>query len=47
MANAFMTKKNKAVKSGAKSFTHKGADGKLNTYVRSKTKTNMVIFKKK
>tara|TARA_B100001059_G_C17673025_1_gene495571 strand:+ start:305 stop:433 length:129 start_codon:yes stop_codon:yes gene_type:complete len=42
MANAFMTKKNKAVKSGASSFTYNG-----NTYVRSKTKTGMVIFKKK
>ena len=47
MANSFMTKKNKAVKSGAKSFTHKGADGKTHTYVRGKTKTGMVIFKKK
>ena len=42
MANAYMTKLNKARKSGAKSFTHNG-----NTYVRSKTKTGMVIFKKK
>lgn len=40
--NDYMTKKNKAVKSGAKSFTHKG-----NTYVRSKAKTGMIIFKKK
>jgi hypothetical protein len=47
MANAFMTKKKSAIKSGAKSFTHKGADGKTHTYIRSKTKTGMVIFKKK
>ena len=33
MANAYMTKLNKARKSGAASFTHNG-----NTYVKSKTK---------
>ena len=38
MANAYMTKLNKARKSGAASFTHNG-----NTYVKSKTK----IFKQK
>ena len=37
-----MTKLNKARKSGAKSFTHNG-----NTYVRSKAKTGMIIYKKK
>ena len=42
MANAYMTKMNNARKSGAKSFEHNGS-----TYVRSKTKTVMVIFKKK
>ena len=42
MANAYINKVNKARKSGAKSFTHNGS-----TYVRSKTKTGMVIFKKK
>lgn len=47
MANAYMTKVNKARKSGAASFTHKGADGKTHTYVKSKTKTGMIIYKKK
>jgi hypothetical protein len=42
MANAYMTKLNKARKSGAASFTHNG-----NTYVKSKTKTGMIIYKKK
>jgi len=42
MANAYMTKLNKARKSGAKSFTHNG-----NTYEKGKTKTGMVIYKKK
>ena len=42
MANAFMTKKEQARKSGAKSFTYNG-----NTYVSSKTKTGMTIYKKK
>lgn len=42
MANAYMTKLNKARKSGAKSFTHNG-----NTYVASKSKTGLVVYKKK
>ena len=42
MANAYMTKLNKARKSGAASFTYNG-----NTYVASKTKTGMTIYKKK
>lgn len=42
MANEYMTKLNKARKSGAKSFTHNG-----NTYVSSKTKTGLVVYKKK
>ena len=42
MANEYMTKLNKARKSGAKSFTHNG-----NTYVYSKTKTGLVVYKKK
>jgi hypothetical protein len=42
MANEFMTKLNKARKSGASSFTYKGK-----TYVKSKTKTGMVIYKKR
>lgn len=40
--NAYMTAVNKARKSDAKSFSYKGA-----TYVQSKTKTGMVIYKKK
>jgi hypothetical protein len=42
MANEYMTKLNKARKSGASSFTHNG-----NTYVKGKTKTGMIIYKKK
>tara|TARA_R110000751_G_scaffold110969_1_gene208729 strand:+ start:132 stop:260 length:129 start_codon:yes stop_codon:yes gene_type:complete len=42
MANAFMVAKEKARKSGAKSFIYNG-----NTYVSSKTKTGMTIYKKK
>jgi hypothetical protein len=42
MANAYFDKMNKARKDGAKSFTHNGK-----TYVSSKTKTGMIIFKAK
>ncbi len=42
MANEYIKKVNKARKSGAKSFEHKGQ-----TYVQSKTKTGMIIYKKK
>ena len=42
MANAYFDKMNKARKDGVKSFTHNGK-----TYVSSKTKTGMVIFKQK
>jgi len=42
MANAYMTKLGAARKSGAESFTYNG-----NTYVKSKTKTGLVIYKKK
>ena len=42
MANAYMLAKEKARKRGAKSFTYNGT-----TYVASKTKTGMVIYKKK
>jgi len=40
--NAFMQAKEKARKSGASSFTYNGK-----TYTRSKTKTGMVIYKKR
>jgi len=40
--NAFMQAKEKARKSGAKSFSYKGS-----TYVASKTKTGMTIYKKR
>lgn len=42
MANAYIEKVNKARKSGAKSFMHND-----NVYVRSETKTGLVVFKKK
>jgi hypothetical protein len=42
MANAYFTKVNKARKSDAKSFEYNGE-----TYVQGKTKTGMVIYKKK
>ncbi len=42
MANAYFTKVNKARKSGAKSFEYNGE-----TYVQGKTKTGMIIYKKK
>jgi hypothetical protein len=42
MANEYFTKMNKARKEGAKSFTHNGK-----TYVQSKTKTGMIIYKAK
>ena len=40
--NEYFKKMNKARKSGAKSFTYKGS-----TYVSKKTKTGMLIYKKK
>ena len=39
--NAYMIAVNKARKSNAKSFVYKGI-----TYVQSKTKTGMIIYKK-
>jgi hypothetical protein len=42
MANDYFTKMNKARKEGAKSFEYNG-----NTYVASKTKTGIVVYKKK
>jgi hypothetical protein len=42
MANAYMTALNKARKSKAKSFVYNGK-----TYVQSKTKTGMTIYKGK
>jgi hypothetical protein len=42
MANEYFNKMNKARKEGAKSFTHNGK-----TYVSSKTKTGMVVYKEK
>tara|TARA_B100001057_G_scaffold500373_1_gene615071 strand:+ start:9160 stop:9297 length:138 start_codon:yes stop_codon:yes gene_type:complete len=39
--NEYMTKVNKARKSGAKSFVYKGA-----TYKAKKTKTGMIVYKK-
>ena len=40
--NAYFTKMLAAKKSGAASFTHNG-----NTYIKKKTKTGMLIYKKK
>jgi len=40
--NAYMKAKETARKSGKKSFSYKGS-----TYVASKTKTGMMIYKKK
>jgi hypothetical protein len=42
MANEYFTLMNKARKDGAKSFTYNGK-----TYVASKTKTGLTIFKAK
>lgn len=42
MANEYFNKMNKARKEGAKSFEHNGS-----TYVQSKTKTGMIVYKKK
>jgi hypothetical protein len=42
MANEYFTKMNKARKEGAKSFTYNGK-----TYVQSKTKTGLMIYKEK
>ena len=42
MANKYFTLMNKARKEGAKSFSY---DGK--TYVASKTKTGMIVYKAK
>ena len=42
MANEYFNKMNKARKEGAKSFEYNG-----NTYVASKTKTGVVVYKKK
>jgi hypothetical protein len=42
MANEYFNKMNKARKSGSKSFTHNGK-----TYVASKTKTGMIVYKEK
>ena len=42
MANEYFNKMNKARKSGSKSFEYKG-----NTYVAKKTKTGIVVYKKK
>jgi hypothetical protein len=42
MANKYFTLMNKARKEGAKSFTY---DGK--TYVATKTKTGMMVYKSK
>jgi hypothetical protein len=42
MANEYFSKMNKARVEGAASFTHNGK-----TYVASKTKTGMVVYKSK
>jgi hypothetical protein len=42
MANAYFNKMNKARKDGTKSFSHNGK-----TYVASKTKTGMIVYKEK
>jgi hypothetical protein len=42
MANAYFNKMNKARKDGVKSFSHNGK-----TYVASKTKTGMIVYKEK
>ena len=42
MANEYFTKMLQAKKEGAKSFTHNGK-----TYVASKTKTGMIVYKEK
>lgn len=42
MANEYFNKMNKARKDEAKSFTHNGK-----TYVSSKTKTGMIVYKEK
>lgn len=42
MANEYFTKMNKARKAGVKSFTHNGK-----TYVATKTKTGMIVYKAK
>tara|TARA_R110000824_G_scaffold124256_2_gene282551 strand:+ start:965 stop:1093 length:129 start_codon:yes stop_codon:yes gene_type:complete len=42
MANEYFNKMDKARKSGAKSFTYNGK-----TYEAKKTKTGMVVYKKK
>lgn len=42
MANEYFNKMLKAKKEGAKSFTHNGK-----TYVASKTKTGMIVYKEK
>ncbi len=41
MANAYMTRLNAARKNGAASFSYNG-----NIYVKGKTKTGLVIYKK-
>jgi hypothetical protein len=42
MANEYFTLMNKARKDGAESFTYKGK-----TYVATKTKTGMIVYKEK
>jgi hypothetical protein len=42
MANEYFTKMNKARKEGAKSFIYNGK-----TYVATKTKTGMIVYKEK
>lgn len=42
MANEYFTLMNKARKEGAKSFVYKGK-----TYVKTKTKTGMTVYKEK
>jgi len=42
MANQYFTLMNKARKEGAKSFTYNGK-----TYVATKTKTGMIVYKQK
>ena len=42
MANEYFTKMNKARKEGAESFTYNGK-----TYVKSKTKTGLLVYKQK
>ena len=42
MANEYFTKMNKARKENVESFTYNGK-----TYVKSKTKTGMIIYKSK